>query len=128
MLNGLFPPLDCIEISVSNKHPHHQATGGLEPTSTPCSTISGRGLRCLPSTPLWEGLSDGRLTGLADGFLTEYSRSGEDGRESAIETLRETAEKGGGRVSCGEENMNSLPVLAAASPCERDNVDSASTG
>jgi len=55
------------------------------------------------------------LVGLVGGLLAMYPRVGECGRESALETLRDTVENGGGKWSSKDENLTFRFVSSSSS-------------
>jgi hypothetical protein len=68
------------------------------------------------------GVTEGLLIGLVAG-LAMKSPIAWDGSDSALETLRETVEKGGGSGRWGEEKINSLLVSTISSlPSEVSDV------
>jgi hypothetical protein len=68
------------------------------------------------------GVTEGLLVGLVAG-LAMKSLIAWEGSDSALETLRETVENGGGNGRWGEEKINSLVVSTISSlPSEVSNV------
>jgi hypothetical protein len=69
------------------------------------------------------GVDDKLRMGLVGGYLGIDSPV-TDGRNSALEELRDDVENGGGRDNCGEEKMNSLPECTVLSmSCWSGKVD-----
>jgi hypothetical protein len=99
-------------------------TGGLDSASLFDSNSAGLDFRFgfLDSKPVFMRVTEGLLIGPV-AVLAMKSPTAWEGSDSALETLRETVENGGGSGRWGEEKINSLLVSNISSlPSEFSNV------